>query len=138
MNTVSVVKAFMERISAQDVDGLCELMSENHTFIDAGDVTVRGREKMRKGWESYFAMVPDYWVRCEHAVCEGNVVLVVGRAGGTYTTDGTLKPENKWDIPAAWKAIVVDRKVAEWRVYADNEPLRRIIAEEQGNHKAEQ
>jgi ketosteroid isomerase-like protein len=130
MHPVKVVKAFMERISAQDVDGLCELMTEDHTFFDACDHTATGREEMRKGWKGYYAMVPDYWVTCEFICSDNDIVLAVGRAGGTYTSNGTLRPENKWDIPAAWKAVVRDGKVAEWRVYADNEPIREIAARE--------
>jgi hypothetical protein len=29
--------------------------------------------------------------------------------------------------PAAFRALIEDGKVAEWRVYADNEPLRRLM-----------
>jgi hypothetical protein len=35
-----------------------------------------------------------------------------------------LVKENRWETPAAWRAVVVDGLVAEWRVYTDNEPMR--------------
>lgn len=130
MTARQVVKAFMERISAQDVDGLCDLMSEDHTFVDALAYTVVGREAMRKGWQGYFAMVPDYWVEAHQVVTRGEMVAVFGRAGGTYSKDGQLKPENMWEVPAAWLAFVKDDKVVEWRVYADNEPIRKIMGRE--------
>lgn len=127
MTPTEVVRAFAERISADDVDGLCDLMSEDHIFIDAMDTTVQGREAMRQGWRGYFAMVPDYYIKIDQIYCEGDTVAVFGRAGGTYTSDGTLKPENRWEVPAAWLAEVRNDKVALWRVYADNEPIRQII-----------
>jgi hypothetical protein len=40
-----------------------------------------------------------------------------------------LKPENRWQTPAAIRALIEDGKVAEWRVYADNEPIRQRIRE---------
>jgi len=45
----------------------------------------------------------------------------------TYCVDGKLSEENKWEIPVAWKAVVKDGLIAEWRVYADNSPIFRIM-----------
>jgi ketosteroid isomerase-like protein len=126
------VKAFVAKINARDPEGLAELMSEDHTFIDALAYKVTGREAMRRGWIGYFSMVPDYWIECETIMVKGSIVAAFGRAGGTYVHDGILKPENRWEVPAAWLAEVSDGKVVEWRVYADNEPIRRIMAREQG------
>ena len=125
-------EAFVERINAQDPDGLAELMSEDHTFIDALAYRVVGREAMRKGWIGYFSMVPDYWIECETVLSRGSTVAAFGRAGGTYVRDGVLKPENRWEVPAAWLAIARRGKIVEWRVYADNEPIRQIMAREKG------
>jgi len=49
MTARKIVKAFIERINAQDVDGLYELMTEDHAFVDALAYSVVGREAMRKG-----------------------------------------------------------------------------------------
>lgn len=35
--------------------------------------------------------------------------------------------ENHWEITAAWKAVVRGGYVSEWRVYADNEPVWKIM-----------
>ena len=40
---------------------------------------------------------------------------------------GELRAENRWETPAAFRAVVEDGLVAEWRVYADNEPMRRLM-----------
>ena len=132
MNGVEVVQAFAERISAQDVDGLCKLMTEDHSFVDGLGQKVSGREIMRDGWKQYYSMVPDYWIKIERIFEDENSFGMFGTAGGTYTSDGTLKPENKWEVPAAWYAVIRDDLVAEWRVYADNDPIRQIIAREKG------
>jgi ketosteroid isomerase-like protein len=132
MTARQTVEAFIERINAQDPDGLSELMSEDHAFIDALDYKVTGREAMRKGWIGYFSMVPDYWIEPETILTRGSTVAIFGRAGGTYVHDGILKPENRWEVPAAWLAIARRGKIVEWRAYTDNEPIRKIMTREKG------
>jgi len=124
----SVAHAFLRAINRQDVDALVALMSPEHRFVDSLGKVVEGREKLREGWTAYFRMVPDYAVAVEETYpSEGGVVLL-GVAQGTYTRNGTLHPENRWETPVAVRALVEDGLVVEWRVYADNEPIRRIIA----------
>jgi len=70
-------------------------------------------------------MVPDYWIKVDQIVSEGNVVILFGSAGGTFVPQGgSMKPENKWETPVALRALVKEGKVAAWRVYCDNEPIR--------------
>lgn len=118
-----VVRAFIMRINAHDNDGLIALMSPTYVFIDSLG------EKFpyaiaRGGWKQYFTMVPDYWIRFDQLVTSGEVVVVFGRAGGTLALSGEMRSENRWETPAAWRAVVRDEKIAEWRVYCDNEPIR--------------
>jgi hypothetical protein len=55
------------------------------------------------------------------------VIVLVGFASGTYAPDGELKPENRWKTPVALRAAVENGLVAEWRVFADNEPIRDLM-----------
>jgi len=50
---------------------------------------------------------------------------MLGTARGTYAPDGYLKPENRWETPLAIRAFVEEGLLTEWRVYADNEPVRQ-------------
>jgi ketosteroid isomerase-like protein len=128
MNPVDSVLQFMERINQRDADKLAELLSEDHLFVDSLGQNVRGREKMRAGWRSYFSFCPDYWVSHEDVFSTGNRVAVFGAAGGTIAASGSLPPANKWRTPAAWLAVVENGLVKEWRVYADNKPVYDILA----------
>ncbi len=76
---------------------------------------------METAWRGYFEICPDYWIRTDHVMVEGDAALAVGEAGGTV--DGIL-----WRTPAAWKALLRESKVAEWRVFADNKPVCEILA----------
>jgi uncharacterized protein (TIGR02246 family) len=123
----SVAQAFVRAINRQDVEGLAALMAPEHRFIDSLGNVVEGREKMRTAWAAYFRMVPDYSIAVEKTICDEPVVLMLGVAQGTYSPDGKLRAENRWETPAALRALIEDGLVAEWRVYADNEPMRRLM-----------
>lgn len=124
----TIAQAFLRAINRQDVDRLVELMSPAHRFIDSLGNVVEGRAKMRHGWAGYFGMVPDYALAIEEYYPADPVVILVGVASGTYTRDGKLQAENRWQTPVAIRALVEDGLVAEWRVYADNEPIRKLMA----------
>lgn len=128
MTPIEIVLAFMERINQRDPDKLAELMTEDHVFIDSLGQTMRGRASMRKGWQGYYAFCPDYWVSHEDIFQSGNIVAAFGAAGGTISVKGKLLAENKWRTPAAWRAVVENGLVQEWRVYADNKPVYDILA----------
>ena len=132
MSPVETVLEFMERINQRDPAKLGALMTEDHVFLDALGNTIRGREKMRSGWLSYYGMCPDYWVSHETVFANGLQVAVFGEAGGTLARDGKLLPENQWRIRAAWLAVVEIDLVKEWRVYADNKPVYDILAKRAG------
>lgn len=63
----------------------------------------------------------------DDVLSEGNMVAVFGTAEGTYSAKGSPPKDAHWKIPAAWKAVVRDGQIAEWRVYADNEPVWKIM-----------
>ena len=127
-----IVLAFVDAINRKDVDKLCGLMTNDHLFVDSLGTAVNGKGAMRKGWIGYFYMIPDFTISCSETIERGNVVGLFGVARGTYAIGGKLLDENKWEMPAAWKAIVRDNLVAEWHVYADNEPVRRVMAANPG------
>ncbi len=124
MASSDVAKRFVERINAHDVDGIVALMTPDHAFVDSlGDRSVL--PAIEGGWRAYFGMVPDYWVRVDRAISEGDTSILIGAAGGTYVSKGgKLRPENRWETPAVWVARTTGPRVAEWRIYADNEPIR--------------
>jgi ketosteroid isomerase-like protein len=123
-----IAQAFVRAINRQDVERMAELMSPAHRFIDSLGKVIEGREKMREGWAAYFRMVPDYSIAIEEFYPSDPVVLMLGMASGTFSRDGGLNPENRWQTPVAIRVLVEEGLVAEWRVYADNEPIRKLMA----------
>ena len=127
MTPLEVVRAFVTCINTHDVDGLAALMTEDHRFIDSLGQVVRGREAVRSGWGQYFSMVREYRLQADEWLCDGLVVVLLGTADGNYSPDGAPSPGRSWTTPAVWRAVVRGGQVAEWRVYADNEPIRQLM-----------
>lgn len=126
----SVARKFVEAINQGDVEAICELMTEDHRFIDSTGEVYDGRERMKKAWIDYYAIIPDYLIDISEALVSGNTVVLIGKASGTYAPDGEIQRENYWVVPAAWRAVVDGDKVKEWQIFADLEAVRKIARRE--------
>ena len=73
-------------------------MTEAHRFVDSTEAVHVGRERMSEAVASF------------------------GTTCATSAANG-LRVETH----AAWLAVVRGKRVAEWRVYADNEPARAAM-----------
>lgn len=118
------LKIWLAAINNHDVTGLAALMATDFMFVDSLANRVIGAERMKEGWRGYFAMCPDYWIRVDHAMAEGDTMLLAGEAGGTIAGES-------WRIPAAWKAVFRDSHIVEWHVFADNKPVYEILGRRQ-------
>src|SRR5208282_3022093 len=127
-SAIEVALDFVAKINAHDVDAIVALMSPDHVFIDGLGATFRGAEQMRAGWKFYLGMFPDYAIEVTSQFGRGDSVALFGKARGTFAVNGKLARENFWEVPAAWRARVENGRVAEWQVYCDNEPVRKIMA----------
>ncbi len=121
---IAVAHAFVRAINRQDPEAVANLVTTQHRFTDSLGNVFHGRETMRAGWAAYFRTVPDYSLAIEESYTEGPAVVMLGIAQGTYSSDGTLREQNRWKTPVALRARVEDGLIAEWQVYADNEPMR--------------
>ena len=70
-----VALQFNEYINRQNIKGLSELMTDDHTFIDRAGKIDKGRESMTKGWSEFFKHFPDY--RNTFTRVESNKDLVI-------------------------------------------------------------
>jgi ketosteroid isomerase-like protein len=117
---------FVAAINSHDPEALGRLMAADHVFVDGLGNRVQGSLAMKAGWTNYFALCPDYWLRVDTCLEGNGTVLAAGEAGGTID-------RQTWKIPAAWKAMIRDGKVTEWRVFADNKPVFDILGERKGS-----
>jgi limonene-1,2-epoxide hydrolase len=127
---INVVEAFIAAINRRVPAEISSLMTEDHTFVDSGGSIQSGRKNMTAGWEEYFHLFPDYKIQVESILEDKALVAVFGSASGTYNGKRGLVPENRIEMPAAWKAKVAGNKIRRWQVYADWTEGCRIINED--------
>ncbi len=127
MSVEDTANKFVAAINSHDVNAIGQLMSEDCVYIDSDGTAYDDVEQMIQGWPGYYKMFPDYKVEITETFVSGDTVVLLGTASGTYTSDGTLKPENHWEIPAAWKAIVAGDKIKLWQWIADNSIVAEIM-----------
>jgi hypothetical protein len=100
-DSVETVRQYVARINTGDAAGLGALMTPDHRFVDAtGAAHDRG----------IFA--------------NAETVAAFGTASGSFQGKGAGA---RWSFPAAWRAIVKEQRLAEWRVYADIEAMMRSM-----------
>ncbi len=105
-NVMMVALTFNEKINQRDLDGLVELMTDDHTFIDnSGDV----HKNMKEGWREFFKHYPDYRNVFTSVTVKDDVVVMVGYS--------TCSNERRLNGPSMWTARIRGGRVSEWRVY---------------------
>jgi len=129
IDPVEIAISFIRCINLADISGLCDLMTEDHVFQDALGKRFVGRETMRQGWTQYFSMVRNYKVYAQDYFVRDLNVAIFGTASGSYQGYGGKGIDGFWEVPAAWNVIVRGKLIAEWRVYADNQPLRKLMGD---------
>jgi ketosteroid isomerase-like protein len=113
-----VALLFNKQINARNLEKLTDLMTPDHTFIDAEGESFFGRKEMEKGWAEFFERYPDYRNIFSRVESRSNFVIMIGHSECS---------ESSLDGPALWTAIIRDNRVAEWRVYSDTEENRRKL-----------
>jgi ketosteroid isomerase-like protein len=98
---------FNEKINQQDLEGLAELMTDDHTFVDGGGNITKGKSVMKDGWKEFFKKYPDYRNKFTSVIVQDNIVVMVGYSTCSFKT---------LDGPNVWTARIRGGRVSEWRV----------------------
>ena len=123
-----VVRRLLRGINRRDTESLMQLMTNDHVLIDSlGHRLSGGPGALRAAWAGDFGMVPDYQIKAKAIFAQGNSVIIVGVASGCYLPSTNMESLGTWETPGAWRAVVRRGRVAEWQVYADNEPIRELM-----------
>ena len=128
---MDTINNYIEAINSANIDNVCDLLTNDHIFIDSQDNRFIGAENMRAAWTQYFEMFPDYKIEINETIENDSIISLFGYASGTYKNLKNKENSNFWRIPAAWKAIVKDDKIKFWQVYADNIIVMDIIKKNQ-------
>jgi len=113
MTPIEVTRAFIEKINAHTLDGIYDLMTEDHIFVDGGGAVTRGRKAMRAAWQGYFSMMPDHLITPEHVLAVGNTVGVFGKASAVripVMVDSSVRINGKCRL-LGWPSFVMERSL---------------------------
>jgi ketosteroid isomerase-like protein len=114
----AAIASFNECITRRDIDGLSNLMTKDHVFIDAANNVISGKERCLSAWRGFFAAFPDYRNVFQQLSLDGNEAIIVGYS---VCSDSRLAG------PALWTAKIEGAQIAEWRVYEDTPENRAIL-----------
>ncbi len=120
-----LVNEFIAAINARDLKRLAQLMTKDHSFVDATGAVHGGRETMTASWKSYFEKFPKYKIDVETTLSKGGVVAAFGWVSGSAPADARTGRSRSWRVPAAWRAVVKGSAISEWQVCCDLEPMLR-------------
>src|SRR5690606_13808062 len=98
----------------------------DHAFYDSMGVDIRGLVNLKDAWGSLFSLFPDYTIEAKEIMVEGNEAVVFGEISGTFVIDDEEVRGKKWKVPSAWKVLIKEGKIAEWRVFTDMVPIREM------------
>ena len=116
VDDVAVVREFIARINAADVDGLGALMTTDHSLEVFDEAPLVGRDENIEAWHGYATSFPTYHIY-EHAVGgRDQWVAVVGHTTGSHLQ---LPAEEEEQHTLIWVADVVDSHVHTWRLEPD-------------------
>jgi hypothetical protein len=116
MNDVSVVREFIARINASDVEGLGRLMTADHSLEVFDEAPLAGREANIEAWHGYAASWPRYCIYEDAIGRRGEWVAVLGHTTGSHLE---LPDEEEVKLTLIWVADVVDGLVHTWRLEPD-------------------
>jgi ketosteroid isomerase-like protein len=114
----ATVVEFNRRINMGDLEGLVDLMTEDHRFVDTAGAEIEGQEACLEARRGYISAIPDYRNHYETVLVRGERVIVRGKSKCSY-------PRLDW--PALWSARIREGRICEWRVYEDTSANRAAI-----------
>jgi len=106
----TIVERFNDCINNQDLEGLSDLMSEDHVFIDRDGKSHGPKSFMVDGWKGFFDMFPDYKNTFEKFQTIENEVYILGFA--------YWSKDEPYD-PVIWRAKIEDNLIQEWQIFVD-------------------
>ncbi len=117
---IAAVVSFIDCINRGDLDGLTELMTDDHALVVLDEAPLVGCSQNRQAWHDYFTSFPDYVIYPRHIAGAGHSVAVLGTTTGSHLG---LSDEEEMKLDVVWLAQVVDGHLSLWRV-AETPELR--------------
>jgi hypothetical protein len=123
-DAVDAVVAFIDCINRGDVDGLGQLMTEDHALEVFDEPPLRGREQNVDAWRGYATSFPNYVIHPHQIVAERERVAVLGHTTGSHLG---LPDDEECTLTLIWLADVEDGRLRGWRLTEDTPSAREQL-----------
>ena len=117
----AAVLSFIDCINRGDLDGLAELMTDDHTLVVLDETPLIGRIENEDAWRGYFTSYPDNVIYPRHVTARDISVAVLGTTTGSHLG---LPDDEEMKLNVIWLAEVVDGRLSRWRIAEDTPDLR--------------
>lgn len=119
--TESIALQFNNCINNADIEGLADLMTENHVFIDMENNQIEGKSNcISTACNPFFKLFPNYQNIFEKIISKEDSIVIM--QGYSISSDERLN-----NLRAIWFAEIQDDKVSLWRIYSDTEDVRSML-----------
>ena len=118
---IAAAISFIDCINRGDLDGLTELMTDDHVLVVRDEPPLAGRSNNRQAWRGYFTSSPNYVIYPRHIAGDATSVAVLGTTTGSHLE---LPDEQEMELQVIWSAEVLDGRLSLWRVAEDTPELR--------------
>ena len=121
---VALAVSFVDCINRADIDGLIELMSEDHSLEVFDEEPMVGANANRDAWIDYFMSFPDYVIYPRRIAEIDGGAAVLGHTTGSHLG---LSDDDEKTLTLIWVAHVEDGAVTRWRLVEDSIQNRRAF-----------
>jgi len=116
----TIALQFNECINNADIQGLEELMTEDHIFIDMANNRIKGKaSNIAMAWKPFFKQFPIYKNIFKNVVAKDTIVIMQGYS--------VCSEEILNNIRAIWVAEIIENKVGLWHIYPDTKENREML-----------
>jgi ketosteroid isomerase-like protein len=110
---------FVNEINRHDLAALSEMMTPDFRYIDCRGRETMGRERACAAWTAHFQAHPEYRIAIRDRMTTGQVVALFGTSTGIELSSADRTRGGS--TPGAWRAVISDGRVSEWKVYGGAE-----------------
>jgi ketosteroid isomerase-like protein len=119
---VAVAVSFIDCINRTDIDGLAELMTDDHSLHVFDEPPLVGRRANVEAWRGYLASFPQYVIYPRRVAERGGIVAILGHTTGSHLG---LPDDEERSTTLIWLATVVDGAVKSWTLVEDTSDERQ-------------
>ena len=116
---------FVNEINRHDLGALNSLMTPDFRYIDNRGHETRGRDRTCAAWTAYFQAHPEYRIAIREHMSTGPVVALFGTTSGIPPSPSHA---SGGPVPAAWRAVISEGRVAEWKAFGGPETILELAA----------